>query len=58
MARISDAIRQLALHLCAHEALGQERRIGSGVRTVAVEVDRTYPYRSLQPGLDLGQGTT
>src|SRR6202789_1014866 len=51
----SQAVWQLAQHLCAHESLGQERCIGSGVCQVAARADTTHQDRSFQFGLDFGE---
>src|SRR4249920_1091930 len=48
MARPAQAIRQLAHHLHPHESLVEERRAGSGIRTVAARSDR--------PDQDRGRG--
>ncbi len=57
--RIADClpVRQLAQYLCAHESLGQEGCVGSGVRKIATRADSAAQERSLQFGLDVGKGT-
>src|SRR3984885_11702930 len=55
MARIAQAVRQLAQHLCAHESLGQEGRLRSGVCQVAAGADSAHQDRSFQFGLDFGE---
>src|ERR1700733_11027579 len=55
MARIAQAVRQLAQHLCAHESLGQEGRRRSGVCQVAAGANSAHQDRSFQFGLDLGE---
>src|SRR6202789_1598953 len=54
----SQAVWQLAQHLCAHESLGQERCIGSGVCQVAARADTTHQDRSFQFGFDLGESAS
>ena len=58
MARIAQAIWQLAQYLCAHESLGQEGRVGSGVRQAAARADSAAQDRGLQFGFDLGEGAS
>lgn len=48
---------QLVPYLCAHESLGQEGYVGSGVRKIATKADSAAQDRSLQFGLDVGKGT-
>lgn len=58
MARPSSAVRTLAYHLYADEPLVEKRGLGPGVREAATGADRAHPDRSLQSGLDLGEGTS
>ena len=57
VARTSEAVRQLAHHLCAHEPLGQERGLGSGLRKVTVGTNRAHQDRGFQSGLDFAENT-
>jgi len=57
VARIAAPVRPLAQYLCAHESLGQEGCVGSGVRKIATRADSAAQDRSLQFGLDVGKGT-
>ena len=58
MAWIAQAIRQLAQYLCAHESLGQEGCIGSGIRQAAAGANSAHQNRSFQFGLDLGESAS
>src|SRR5437867_363620 len=46
MARSAQAVRQLAHHLYPNESVVEERRAGSGLRTVATRSDRPHQDRS------------
>ncbi len=56
MARFTQAIRQLAYHLYAHESVVEERGTGSRLRPVATHADHPREARSRGLGQDHRQG--
>jgi transposase len=58
VARLAQAVRQLAHHLHPDEPLVEKRRDGPGLREAAAGANRAHQDRGHRAGLDLGEGTS